>query len=111
MSAEKKTEVTLPPLPSDESGGLRPASASVSDPSGASVVTGAPQLSSGGSPEAQPARLGYLIAGLAVLAILLAVIIARIAGLWHKPSPGASEPAKLPALSAPQSPPSTPSSP
>jgi hypothetical protein len=83
----------LPALPSDGSGGARPASASVSDPSGLSVISGGQPPGSATTAEARPVRLGYLIAGLAVLALLLALIIARIAGIWNKQAATQSEPA------------------
>jgi hypothetical protein len=89
---DKKPEITLPPLPSDESGNPRPAGASMSDPSGLSVLSGAPP-SSRVTPEARPVRMGYLIVGLAMLAILLAMLIFRIAGVIHKPTtPPSGEP-------------------
>ena len=91
--------ILLPALPSDDS--ARPAAG---DSSGGSVRSGPPAGSSTATAEPRPVRLGYLIAGLAVLAILLTVIIAHIAGSWHKhssPAPGKSAPAKLPAAAAP----------
>ena len=91
--------ILLPALPSDDS--ARPAAG---DSSGGSVRSGPPAAgSSTATVEPRPVRLGYLIAGLAVLAILLTVIIAHIAGSWHKhssPTPGKSAPAKLPAAAA-----------
>lgn len=90
--------ILLPALPSDDS--ARPAAG---DSSGGSVRSGPPAGSSTATAEPRPVRLGYLIAGLAVLAILLTVIIAHIAGSWHKhssPAPGKSAPAKLPAAAS-----------
>ncbi len=86
------TPVPLPPLPSDESGNARPtptpvATGSSSDASETSVLSGQPAASSVATVEPRPVRLGYLIAGLAVLALLLAFIIGHIAGLWPKPPP------------------------
>lgn len=73
--------VSLPALPSDDSGARQTAG---SDSSGMSVLSGSPAASSTVTAEPRPVRLGYLIAGLALLAILLTVIIAHIAGTWHK---------------------------
>lgn len=113
------TPVPLPPLPSDESGNQRPTpitaagsgsapgAASGSEVSETSVLSGQPAASSVVTVEPRPVRLGYLIAGLALLALLLAVVIGYIAGLWPSPKPpgaGGSKPA-LSSGSAPESPP------
>lgn len=110
--AAEPTPVPLPPLPSDESGNPRPTpvsaaasgSASGSEVSETSVLSGQPAASSVVTLEPRPVRLGYLIAGLAFLALLLALVIGYIAGLW--PSPKAPSGVK-PALSSgsPESPP------
>ena len=113
--AAEPTPVPLPPLPSDESGNPQATplttaasgSASGSEGSETSVLSGQPAGSSVVTVEPRPVRLGYLIAGLAVLALLLALVIGYIAGLW--PSPKAPGPSGAkPALSSgspPESPP------
>lgn len=112
--AAEPTPVPLPPLPSDESGNPRPTpitvvasgSAPGSEVSETSVLSGQPAASSVVTVEPRPVRLGYLIAGLALLALLLALVIGYIAGLWPSPKAGlgGAKPA-LPAGSAPEPPP------
>lgn len=94
--------LALPSLPSDDSGSAQ--ASAPGDSSGGSVRSGAPAGNSAITVEPRPVRLGYVIAGLAVLAILLAVIIAHIAGTWNKhPASGNHALPAAPAASAPAS--------